>query len=478
VTKLPWALLFIAILGGTLIFVGSVNVSAQVIGPISTDTTWTLAESPYRLSGNVIVNSGVTLTIDPGVVVDLYMYSISVSGTLNAQGTSNNNIVFQTSYPPSYPVINFMSGNNWNESANSGCIIKNAVVSAITINLNNCSAKISNNYFTSTNVYNTISVTASSPIIVYNAIVGNGIGVNTNSGNATISNNFIKCTGNYGIAAASNAYISDNNITGCSTGIYVMGNSVVTRNLITQNTYGVRSSSATAKIENNIIANNNYGISGGGIIRNNTVGNNLIGIDVSLASNINQNNILSNTQYNTRMSLSNTTTIDATYNWWGTTDAQTINQTIRDYKTTPSVGQVNFTPFLNELNLQAPAIQTINLIPAPIPTPYPTPTLVPTTTPSPRPTVTYGPTIAPTPTPTPTATPIPTPTPPPTPSPTPKIMPGSPLSMGDTTFGEAISQFNITALAELVLMTLAIIWLAVILFYAVRNFPKKGRENK
>lgn len=477
-TKLPWALLFIAILGGTIVFVGTVHASAQVSGPISTDTTWTLADSPYRLSGTVIVNSGVTLTIEPGVVVDLYMYSMFIGGTLNAQGTSDNNIVFQTSYPPSYPVIYFNSGKSWNESANSGCIIKNAVVSAVAINLNNCSAKISNNYFTKTNIYNTISVTASSPIIVNNAILSNGIGVNTNDGNATISNNFIKCTGNYAIAATNNAYISDNNITGCSTGVYIMGNSVVTRNLITQNTYGVRSSSATAKIENNIIANNNYGISGGGIIRNNTVGNNLIGIDISLASNIIQNNILSNTQYNTRMSMSNNTAIDAAYNWWGTTDTQTINQTIRDYKTTPSVGQVNFTPFLNESNSQAPAIQTINLIPAPTPTPYPTPTLAPTPTPIPRPTVIYGPTIAPTPTPTPTATPIPTPTQPPTPSPTPKIMPGSPLSMGDTTFAEAITQFDITALAELVLMALAIIWLAVILFYAVRNFPKKEIKNR
>ncbi len=476
-TKLPWALLLIVILGGTIIFVGTVHASAQVIGTISTDTTWTLADSPYRLSGTVIVSSGVTLTIEPGVVVDLYMYSMFIGGTLNAQGTIDNSIIFQTSYPSSYPVIYFNSGKSWNELANSGCIIKNAVVSAVAINLNNCSAKISNNYFTNTNIYNTITVTASSPIIVDNAIVGNGIGINTNNGNATISNNFIKCTGNYGIAATNNAYISDNNITGCNTGVYIMGNSAVTRNLITQNTYGVRSSSATAKIENNIIANNNYGISGGGTIRNNTVGNNLIGIDVSLASNIIQNNILSNTQYNTRMSMPNTTTIDATYNWWGTTDTQTINQTIRDYKTNPSVGQVNFTPFLLELNPQAPALQTINLIPAPTPTPYPTPTLASTPTPIPRPTVTYGPTIAPTPTPTPTSTPIPTPTPPPTPSPTPKIMPGSPLSMGDTTFAEAIAQFDITAIAELTLMALGIVWLIVILFYVNRDFVRNRTKS-
>ena len=65
--------------------------------------------------------------------------------------------------------------------------------------------------------------------------------------------------------------------------------------------------------------------------------------------------------------------VDVSYNWWGTTDASAINQTISDYKNNPSVGKVNFTPFLNQSNPQAPAAETINYPPAPTPTPYPTP---------------------------------------------------------------------------------------------------------
>ena len=399
-----------------------------------------------------------------------------VAGTLNAQGTSSNNVVFQTSYPPSYPTISFMSGPGWDESSGSGSIIKNAIVSSVAISINNCSAKISNNYFTNTNVFTTMSLSAGAPIIVNNAFDCHGTGINVVSGTPTISNNFLKCSSNYGITATNNAYISDNNITGCSIGVYVTGNSTVNRNLLIQNTYGVRSS-ASSTIENNVIANNNYGISGGGTIYNNTLGNNLIGIDVTIGTNISQNNIFSNTQYNLRMSMPNTTTIDASYNWWGTTDAQAINQTIRDYKITPSVGQVNFTPFLNESNPQAPATQSINLIPAPTPTPYPTPTLAPTPTPIPHPTATYSPPTTSTPTPIPTATSIPTPTPPPTPSPTPKIMPGSPLSLGGTSFAEAISQFDITELAELVIMALGIVWLIVILFYVDRDFIRKPNKK-
>jgi hypothetical protein len=477
--KLTCTLLIIMLLVScSLLLVDEVYASTQVGGVISSDTTWTLANSPYKLSGSVTINGGVTLTIEPGVEVDLYLYSIMISGTLNAQGTSDNNIVFQTSYPPSTPLINFISGPGWDESTGNGCIIKNAIVSSIAVNINNCSAKISNSYFTNTNSYTAISVFTGSPLISNNAFDCHGTGINTYNGYSTISNNFIKCTGSYGVYATNNAYISDNNITGCSTGVFVTGNSTVTRNLITSNTYGVRVSTASAKIENNVITNNNYGISGGGTISNNTFGNNALGVDISLASNITQNNIISNTQTSIRMSMSSANIINATYNWWGTTDTQTINQTIQDYKTNPSIGKINFTPFLNETNPQAPSLQNINLTPAPTPTPYPTPTFAPTPTLVPRPTATLAPILTATPLPTdPPVTPDPTPTPIPTPIPTPKIMPGSPLSLGSSTFSEVISQFDLTELAKLVLIALGVMWLVVILVFIGQNSAEKTSKN-
>jgi hypothetical protein len=472
-------LLIILLVSSSLLFVDQVHASNQVGGTIVSDTTWTLTDSPYKLSGSVTINGGVTLTIEPGVVVDLYLYSIMVIGTLNAQGTSDNNIVFQTSYPPSSPLINFLSGPGWDESTGTGCIIKNGIFSSVAVYISNCSVKISNTYFTNTNSYTAISVFTGSPLIVNNAFDCHGVGINTNSGYAIISNNFIKCPGNYGVYASNNAYISDNNITGCSTGVYVTGNSTVTRNLITSNTYGVRLSASSAKIENNVIANNNYGISGGGTIRYNTFGNNVLGVDISLASNITQNNIISSTQKNIRMSMSSPNTIDATYNWWGTTDTQTINQTIQDYKTNPSTGKVNFAPFLNELNTQAPSPQNIYLTPAPTPTPYPTPTLAPTPTFVPRSTTTVKPiSTAPPPPADPTATPNPTPTPVPTPIPTPKIVPGSPLSLGGSTFTEIISQFDLAELAKLVLISLGVMWLVIILFSVDRKFGRKTNEKQ
>ncbi|MDI6802492.1 MAG: right-handed parallel beta-helix repeat-containing protein [Bacteroidota bacterium] len=85
-----------------LLIIGFNNISfaqdTPINGTISTNTTWTLANSPYRVVGNVTVNTGVTLTIEPGVVVKFdSTLSITVNGTLLANGTPTVSIRFTTS---------------------------------------------------------------------------------------------------------------------------------------------------------------------------------------------------------------------------------------------------------------------------------------------------------------------------------------------------------------------------------------------
>ena len=66
---------------------------------------------------------------------------------------------------------------------------------------------------------------------------------------------------------------------------------------------------------------------------------------------ITNNNIEDNLQYSLRLGSTN---ISATNNWWGATHTQAINQTIYDFKNDFNLGIVNFVPFLNEPNPQAP----------------------------------------------------------------------------------------------------------------------------
>ena len=55
-------------------------------GVISSNITWTLANSPYTVTGNILVNVGVTLTIEPGVSINVSgQFYIDIDGVLIAK---------------------------------------------------------------------------------------------------------------------------------------------------------------------------------------------------------------------------------------------------------------------------------------------------------------------------------------------------------------------------------------------------------
>ncbi len=71
-------------------------------GQISQDTVFSAANSPYKITRDVLVHPEVTLTIEPGVTILLSSNcSLIVSGSLNASGTENSKIVFASSDPNS-----------------------------------------------------------------------------------------------------------------------------------------------------------------------------------------------------------------------------------------------------------------------------------------------------------------------------------------------------------------------------------------
>ena len=81
-----------------LFFLFSTSISfsqTDVSGAISSDTTWGTSGSPYNVVNSVLVASGVTLTIEAGVVINFSDdFKILVKGNITSSGTSGSLITF------------------------------------------------------------------------------------------------------------------------------------------------------------------------------------------------------------------------------------------------------------------------------------------------------------------------------------------------------------------------------------------------
>ena len=66
----------------SILFLSNPSMATDVGGIINADTTWDLAGSPYNITSAIQIDEGITLTIEPGVVVNSagYPFGIEVWG--------------------------------------------------------------------------------------------------------------------------------------------------------------------------------------------------------------------------------------------------------------------------------------------------------------------------------------------------------------------------------------------------------------
>ena len=74
----------------------SVGAQTEVSGIISENTTWTKSNSPYKLTGNVQVAYGSTLTIEAGTTVKGHYNKLMIFGKLSAIGTDSEIVKFDS----------------------------------------------------------------------------------------------------------------------------------------------------------------------------------------------------------------------------------------------------------------------------------------------------------------------------------------------------------------------------------------------
>lgn len=299
----------------------------EVGGPIVSDTTWTLANSPYVVTSSVQVMTGVTLTIQAGVMVKFNTGKVlQTDGTLVARGTAGQPITFTSNnanpangdwgniyFADSSVDATFdASGNYLGGSVLQYCIVEyggSGVQTAIYAPsaapfIDHCTVRnnakggiliagsagkpavVSNNTIINNSAYNGGGIYAGFSTVAYNTVsnnsaieYGGGIYARNNStviGNTVISNT-VTGTGYYG--------------TGCGGGISVESSTVNSNTVISNSAKGSQTacgggiSANVSTVSNNTVNNNSasggsYYSDGGGIYlrdsiaSNNTVSNN------------------------------------------------------------------------------------------------------------------------------------------------------------------------------------------------------------
>lgn len=324
---------YLFILTFFFLFFQAIHAQTNVTGGLFSNTTWTKANSPYIVTGNVVVFPGITLTIEPGVTIkfnDGLKMEVR-EGSLFANGTAANPITFTSN--SSNPQKGSWDQIFVNQSAN--------------IQIKHCKFHYAKSALTGQSII--ISVVSS-------LFTDNTLGMDAQSNtNTRIDSCTFRNNGTGQSLTGSKISITNCSYIKNSTGLYSQSSNVINCILDSNSVYGLlKHMACNDTIRNNKIRYNGNGIgndiSGCGgtlFIYDNVIEYNSVGIWLELIGgsqdiNVHNNIICSNTLYNFKnLSM---LTINATNNCWCSKSSSYVESTIYDAHDDVNYGLVNYDP--------------------------------------------------------------------------------------------------------------------------------------
>jgi hypothetical protein len=362
----------------SIVISAAVNAQTNVSGGIFSNTTWTLANSPYIVTGSVVVFPGYSLTIEPGVTVkfDSLQYLEIRQSTLIANGTAAAPILFTSNSSSPTPGIwgHANYGGVWLNGALTASLFNHCTITYSTTGLygGNAVQHLKNSNFLYNSQYGskyTGSISTDSCVFSYNQYgIGGTTGPSMNY--CTISHN------TYGIEDPANVTMTYCNVDSNQTGLggaaglgtanlrmnncnirynqlglscnapgwNIIKNCIFEKNSSTGIAFGVSSSDSLVDCQLIYNATGAYDHStNGAYIIHNNFENNSTGIQVNTSNpHIHCNRICNNTFAGLQMIIS--TNVNVANNNWCTPDSASTMSSIYDGYDNASLGLAYFTP--------------------------------------------------------------------------------------------------------------------------------------
>ncbi|UCH89619.1 MAG: PQQ-binding-like beta-propeller repeat protein [Thermoplasmata archaeon] len=331
-----------------------------ISGIISSNTTWTAANSPYIITGNTLIEENVNLTVQAGVTVKFDPdYYLMIDGSIYAVGTEPSKIKFTSNKTSPSPGdwLDFRFTTKSTKSIFKYCIIEYSTrviySDGVDIDILNCIIRENDNMGT--------QMKNGNHIISNNLFTDNveGIRIKYSPTEVIISNNIFRNNSEWGVLVEdapcrifNNQFLD--NVKGGAKGM--VDNARIYDNLFSGNYIGLSLEDEDGSIYNNIMKDNSgYGVelSGfyGKVEYNNVTGNGYgffvdkHGYGYPVNGSINNNNIFLNTLNSVYVN-NYDKDVDFKNNWWGTNDTAKINNSIYDYYDDFALGKVIYNPIL------------------------------------------------------------------------------------------------------------------------------------